>query len=99
MSLRSHSIQDAVAASPLLQSLRQRSVLGQQRLALLQRLLPPTLTQQLQSGACDDTQWCLLCPNTAVAAKLRQWLPEIEAQLHASEARPLSVRVKVSRAA
>lgn len=98
MSHPSQSIAQALAASSTLQALQANSRLGQQRLALLRQLLDPALTQHLQSGTSDDAQWCILCPNTATAAKLRQWLPLIQQHIQACEQRLVTLRVKLVRA-
>ncbi len=97
MSHRSQTIMEAMSASPTLQALQLRSALGRSRMQVLQQLLPPTLCQQLRHGNCDPTDWCILSPNAAVAAKLRQWLPEINAQLKNTEHREVSIRVKIAR--
>lgn len=96
MNHRSHSILEAVSASPTLHALQLRSELGSSRMRLLERLLPKALCTQLRSGNCDEADWCILSPSSGIAAKLRQWIPEIEAQLLAQEHRAIQVRVKVT---
>lgn len=99
MSHSTHTIQQALRASPALADLQKRSTLGKQRLAALFQLLPPAITQTLNSGACDEEDWCILVPNAAVAAKLRQWVPAITSTLVQTEQRTVKVRIKIASGA
>jgi len=49
----------------------------------------------VQSGGVDDDTWCLLVPNSAVAAKLRQTVPALCAHLRTKGWNVNSIRVKV----
>lgn len=98
MGKQTHSIQQALQQSEALRTLQARSDLGRQRMAIIDQLLSPVMARQLRSGACDDSDWCILAPNAAIAAKLRQWLPAIAAELIAREHKTVQVRIKVSSA-
>ncbi len=81
--LPSHTlgIHDALAASEPLAQLTRRIQDSQQRLAAITPLLAPPMRAFVKAGPIDETGWSLLAANSAVAAKLRQMLPALEAQL------------------
>jgi ethanolamine ammonia-lyase small subunit len=54
------------------------------------------LRSLIQSGGVEGDAWCLLVPNSAVAAKLRQTLPALCAHLRAKGWDVNTIRVKVS---
>ena len=56
-------------------------------------LLPPALAAQVRPGPLGDEGWTLLAANTAVAAKLRQWLPRLESAVGAL--RPQGSRIRI----
>ncbi len=70
----------------------------QNRLKAIAPLLPASLRPLVQSGGVEDDAWCLLVPNSAVAAKLRQTLPALCAHLRTKGWNVNSIRVKVSAA-
>jgi len=67
----------------------------QNRLKAIAPLLPISLRNLVQSGSVDGDTWCLLVPNSAVAAKLRQTLPELCAHLRVKGWNVNTIRVKV----
>jgi hypothetical protein len=96
-SLRGRSVPVAQAASqaPSLAHLSQLAQDSQQRLMALKGLLPPPLLQSLQGGPVDGTEWCVLVPNSAVSAKLRQFLPAMAAHLRSKGWDVQTIRLKV----
>jgi hypothetical protein len=50
----------------------------------------------VRAGPLDDKGWTLLVSGSAAAAKLRQVMPLIEAELLASRQRVMTVRVKIA---
>ncbi len=98
MSTSSKRIADAVNDAPELRLLSQRISLGRQRLACVAQVLPASLTSQLNSGGCDEQSWCILVPNSAVAAKLRQLLPILTQALEHAEGRSIEIRLRVASA-
>ncbi len=80
-----------------LAGLMQRLRRSQACLAAVREVLPSGLASQLQAGGWDDEGWTLLVPNSAVSAKLRQWLPRLQEVLAAKGLKVNAIRVKVSR--
>ncbi len=74
-------IRQALAGSEPLALLTRRLRESQERLAAIQPLLPLAMRPHVKPGPLDETGWALLVANNAVAAKLRQMLPALEAQL------------------
>lgn len=88
-------LHEALSASTTLADLLRRLKEAEARLDTVRRVLPPGLRPHVRAGVLDETGWNLLVPNGAVAAKLRQCLPEIEQALVERGWKPTSVRVKV----
>ena len=89
---------------PIAQALRESAPLGRlaERLRLSNALfaaalpaLPPGLRTQVSAGPVDDAGWSLLCSNAAVAAKLRQVVPNVEQRLRDAGQPVAAIRVKV----
>lgn len=70
-----------MAQSPLLMQLAQQAHLSAQLLERVQPLLPPTLRSLVRAGPLQGDQWCVIVPNAAAAAKLRQLMPLLQAEL------------------
>ena len=88
-------IGQAMRDSDVLASLHRRLQDSQRRLAALQVLLPLPMRAQVKAGPIDDDGWTLLAGNAAVAAKLRQMLPALEARLRHQGFEPRPLRVKL----
>ena len=76
--------------------------LGQEsskRLKAIDNLLPATLRASVSPGPIEGSVWCLLVRGNAVAAKLRQLLPALEAHLRSRGCEITSIRLKVQTAA
>jgi len=94
--LQQQALAAALGRSDTLVSLLNRVRDSQARLQAVQALLPPGMAGAVQAGPLDEQQWMLLAKNAAVAAKLRQCVPQITAALDAAGFAPRSVKIKVS---
>jgi hypothetical protein len=86
---------DALRGSAPLQRLAERMRESKQRFACIQGLLPVPLAADVLPGPVDTDGWTLLARTSAVAAKLRQLVPLIEAELAQQQFCAVPVRVKV----
>jgi hypothetical protein len=86
----------ALDQSQPLTSLLQRLEQSRARFAAIRGHLPDGLRDNVRPGPLDDTGWSLLVQSGAVAAKLRQLLPTLEAALLAQgwQATPIRIRVQ-----
>lgn len=75
------AIDQALADSEPLALLGRRMRESQERLAAILPLLPLPMRSSVRAGPIDETGWNLLASSNAVAAKLRQMLPALEAHL------------------
>ena len=74
-------LRDALAQSAPLALLQRRLRESNARFSALHGVLPPALAPHVRAGPLDAEGWTLLAENTAVAAKLRQMQPRLEAVL------------------
>ena len=65
------------------------------RLKAIESLIPLPLRSAVKAGPIDGQVWCLILENNAVAAKIRQNLPAIEAHLRMKGWDVSSVRLNV----
>jgi hypothetical protein len=93
---RAQTVEQVVDSAPTLAHLSAMARDTQQRLRAIAPLLPSTLRHLVQSGGVEGSTWCLLVPNSAVAAKLRQTLPALCAHLRTKGWDVQSIQVKVS---
>jgi hypothetical protein len=86
----------ALDQSQALTRLLQRLQESQARFAAIQGQLPDSLRSHVRPGPLDDTGWSLLVPSGALASKLRQLLPTLDAALLAQgwQATPIRIRVR-----
>lgn len=75
--------------------LSQRLRDSSQRFQCIQAALPVQITSQLKPGPIDADGWTLLAANSAVAAKLRQLVPDLQSALTEHGHAALPIRVKV----
>ena len=68
---------------------------GQNRLQAILPLLPISMRSLVQSGGVEGEAWCILVPNSAMAAKLRQFLPSLCAHLRTKGWNVQTITVKV----
>jgi hypothetical protein len=97
--LAQHSVARALDASASLAGLLARIRESDARLAAIRPALPEALAGTLRAGPLDERAWVLLADHAAAAAKLRHWLPQIEAMLQAAGWAGPKVIVKVRRRA
>ncbi len=88
-------LQQAAQESPSLASLMDRVRDSSLRLQAVKSLLPAPLRSSIQAGPLEEGCWCLLVASNAVAAKLRQLLPALQAHLIQQNLGVLSIRIKV----
>jgi hypothetical protein len=89
------SLLQASQDAPTLSRLMDLSNESVARLKAIQTLLPPALRSGLQAGPIEGDSWCLLVPNNAVAAKMRQMLPALLAHLRSKGWEVNAIRLKV----
>jgi len=94
---RTQTLEEVVDSAPTLAHLSAMARDTQQRLRAIVPLLPTSLRNAVESGGVDGSTWCLLVPNSAVAAKLRQCVPAMLALLASHGQGVKSIRIKVSQ--
>jgi hypothetical protein len=92
------SLHEAAEGSPTLARLAQLTRESTARLQAILPLVPAGLRAAVRAGPIDGDQWCLLVDNNAAAAKLRQLLPALLAELRRRGCEVTSIRLKVGRA-
>lgn len=94
---RNHAItlQQATRESETLSRLCDLADESAQRLKSIESLLPPSLRTCVRPGPIDGPVWCLLLDNNAVAAKVKQLLPALQAHLRAKGWEVSAIRLKV----
>lgn len=65
------------------------------RLNAIRTLLPAPLRASVQAGPFEEGVWCLLVSSNAIAAKLRQLVPAMQAHLNHQGMPVSSIRIKV----
>jgi len=94
--LRTVALADALGASEPLAQLLARVRAARARFdGVVAPLLPEALRAAVRPGPLDDKGWVLLADSPAVAAKLRQLLPQLSAALAAAGWPDASLKVKV----
>ena len=86
---------EACEEAPTLARLAQLARESRERLEAVQFLIPVPLRSAIKAGPIDGTSWCLLVDNNAAAAKLRQVLPALTAELCSRGTQVTSIRLKV----
>ena len=92
---KSQTVEQVVDSSPTLAHFSAVAQDNQKRLKAIAPLLPASLRSCVQSGGVEHDTWCLLVPNSAVAAKLRQILPALCAHLRVKGWNVTAIRLKV----
>ena len=88
-------LQQAAQESPTLALLMGRVRDSSERLLAIRSLLPAPLRSSVQAGPIEEGCWCLLVSSNAVAAKLRQMLPALQAHVNSKGLGVSSIRIKV----
>jgi hypothetical protein len=86
----------ALSRSEPLGRLMQRLRESNDCLDAVRGLLPAGLADEVRAGPLDEKGWTLLVSGSAAAAKLRQLMPRIEAELLAQRNKAVTVRVKIA---
>ena len=97
-SLHPVTLQQAAEGSPTLARLAELARESGERLRAVQFLLPAGLRSAVKPGPIEGTAWCLLVEGSAAAAKLRQVLPAMQAQLCGLGWEVTAIRIRVQTA-
>ena len=92
---RSVTVLQATQDSPTLARLADLAIDSSARLKAIQSLIPASLRPAIQAGPIEGLSWSLILDNAAVAAKLRQLLPALQAHLQTKGWEINSIRLKV----
>jgi hypothetical protein len=92
---RAVTVLQATQESPTLARLAEMASDSSARLKCIEALIPRALRSAIKAGPIDGGVWCLLLDNNAVAAKVRQLLPAMEAHLRSKGWEINSIRIKV----
>jgi hypothetical protein len=65
------------------------------RLHAIEALIPAALRSAVHAGPIEGTVWCLILDNNAIAAKIRQLVPALEAHLRSKGWEVSAIRLKV----
>jgi hypothetical protein len=88
-------VEEALRRSTPLAQLRARLQDSNDRFQAIRAALPDALAPHIAPGPVDEEGWSLLAANAAVAAKLRQLKPRLEAILQQRGWQVSSIRIKV----
>lgn len=91
----SQTLADVLGRCGPLESLQLRVRDSNARFEAIRGKLPGELARHIQPGPVDDEGWSLLTANAAVAAKLRQLTPRLEAALKAGGWQQTTIRIKL----
>ncbi len=94
---RSWTVLQASQESPTLARLSELANESSARLRCVAALLPLAIRKSVKAGPIDGSTWCLVLDNSAVAAKLRQLIPAMAAELRAKGWDVTDIRLKISR--
>ena len=92
---KSVSLYQATQNSPTLARLSDLAVDSSARLKAIENLLPAAIRSSIKPGPIDGAEWCLILSSNAVAAKVRQLLPTLLAQLNNRGWQVNSIRLKI----
>lgn len=95
---KSQSVAQIMDGATSLSQLQALARDGQNRLQAILPLLPVSMRGLVQSGGVEGQAWCILVPNSAVAAKLRQLLPSLCAHLRTKGWDVQTIQLKVTKA-
>jgi hypothetical protein len=95
---KTQSVTEIIYGATSLAQLQALARDGQNRLQAILPLLPTSMRGLVQSGGVEGETWCILVPNSSVAAKLRQFLPSLCAHLRTKGWNVQTIQVKVIKA-
>ena len=93
--LSAQTLGSALANCGPLESLQRRMRDSNARFEVIKPKLPGELSRHVKPGPVDDDGWSLLTGNAAVAAKLRQLVPRLEAALKDGGWQQTVIRIKL----
>ncbi|TFY98951.1 hypothetical protein [Ramlibacter humi] len=93
--LQAVTLQQAADEAPALARLAALARESGERLRAVESLIPAALRPAVKPGPIEGTSWCLLVEGNAAAAKLRQVLPAMQAQLCGRGWEVTAIRIKV----
>lgn len=96
--LQAVTLQQAADEAPTLARLAALARESGERLRAVESLIPVALRPAVKPGPIEGTAWCLLVEGSAAAAKLRQVLPAMQAQLCGRGWEVTAIRIKVQSA-
>ncbi len=88
-------ILEAAEDAPTLARLAQLARESRERLEAVEFLIPVPLRSAVRAGPIEGDGWCLLVEGSAAAAKLRQVVPALTAELRNRGTQVTSIRLKV----
>jgi hypothetical protein len=91
----SFTLLQATQDSPTLARLTTLAMESSARLKSVESLIPASLRAAVRAGPIEGTVWCLILDNNAIAAKIRQLLPSLEAHLRGKGWEVSTIRLKV----
>jgi hypothetical protein len=94
---RSWTVLQASQESPTLARLSELAAESAAWLQCVTPLLPFGLRSSIKAGPVEGHVWCLVLDNTAVASKVRQLLPAMQAQLRSKGWEVAEIRLTVLR--
>ncbi len=94
---RAVSVTQAALGSGVLGPLWRQAQSAQACLAELRSVLPASLLSQVQSGPIQEGVWTLLVGHSSAAAKIRQWVPALQAHVRTKGWPVQRIDVKVNR--
>lgn len=89
------TLASALESSEPLARLSQRMRDSSQRFQSIRAALPAPLADQIKPGPIDADGWTLLAANSAVAAKLRQLVPDLQSTLVAAGHADVPIRIRI----
>jgi hypothetical protein len=97
MNRRAHPVTllQATQDSPMLARLTELTRDSVARLKAIEPMIPAPLRSAITAGPIEGSIWCLIVNSNAAAAKIRQFLPALEAHLRTKGWEITSIRVKV----
>jgi hypothetical protein len=97
MNRRNHAVTllQATRESETLSRLCDLATESAQRIHSIQSLIPISLRSCVHPGPIEGPVWCLLVDNNAVAARIKQLLPALEAHLRSKGWEVNAIRLKV----
>jgi hypothetical protein len=97
MNRRAHPVTlfQATQESPALARLTELTRDSVARLKAVEPIIPAQLRSAITAGPIEGSIWCLIVNSNAAAAKIRQFLPALEAHLRTRGWEITSIRIKV----